>query len=29
MIASLNGLRGNATFISSTPYTLRLMAQYD
>lgn len=29
MIASLNGLRGNATFISSTPYTLRLMAQFD
>ena len=29
MIASLNGLRGNATFISSTPYTLMLMAQYD
>lgn len=29
MIASLNGLRGNATFISSTPYTLRLMAEYD
>ena len=29
MIANLNGLRGNATFISSTPYTLRLMAQYD
>lgn len=29
MIASLNGLRGNATFISSTPYTLILMAQYD
>lgn len=28
-IVNRYGLRGNATFISSTPYTLRLMAQQD